>query len=114
MVALSGLENILRFGKADNPTADDSNPYAVQIEECYGLDKIEFLQSHENLDIYKKAFKVVETYFGSEEGDTDAQVNPAVASDQQFFQFNGPQGSNQAPAAAADSTHTAPGAVFQF
>ena len=37
-----------------------TNPYAVQIEECYGLDKIEFLQSHENLDIYQKAFDIIE------------------------------------------------------
>ena len=39
-----------------------TNPYAVQIEECYGLDKIEFLQSHENLDIYQKAFDIIERY----------------------------------------------------
>jgi hypothetical protein len=30
-----------------------TNAYAVTVEECYGLDKIEFLQSHENLDIYQ-------------------------------------------------------------
>ena len=51
-VALSGLENILRFGETDAKETG-TNPYAVQIEECYGLDKIEFLQSHENLEIYQ-------------------------------------------------------------
>ena len=56
MVALSGLENILRFGSVDGGAG--TNPYAVQIEECYGLDKIEFLQSHENLDIYKKVLMI--------------------------------------------------------
>ena len=30
------------------------NAYAVTVEEVYGLDKIEFLQSHENLEIYQK------------------------------------------------------------
>lgn len=113
MVALSGLENILRFGKGETAAAEDTNPYAVQIEECYGLDKIEFLQSHENLDIYKKAFKVVETYFGSEgDGDSDAQVNPSVATDQQFFQFNGPQPS--ANSASQPQEGNVPGSVFQF
>ena len=57
MVALSGLENILRFGSVDGGAG--TNPYAVQIEECYGLDKIEFLQSHENLDIYKKVLLII-------------------------------------------------------
>ena len=57
MVALSGLENILRFGSVDGGAG--TNPYAVQIEECYGLDKIEFLQSHENLDIYKKVLLTI-------------------------------------------------------
>merc|ERR1712029_1016900 len=102
---------ILRFGSVDGGAG--TNPYAVQIEECYGLDKIEFLQSHENLDIYKKAFKVVETYFGSEgDGDSDAQVNPSVATDQQFFQFNGPQPS--ANSASQPQEGNVPGSVFQF
>ena len=47
-VALSGLENILRFGQQDAKETG-VNVYAVTVEECYGLDKIEFLQSHENL-----------------------------------------------------------------
>ena len=46
------------------------------VEECYGLDKIEFLQSHENLDIYRKAFDIIERYFGSEED--DSRIAPSV------------------------------------
>ncbi len=49
------------------------NPYANLIEECYGLDKIEFLQSHENMEIYQKAFDIIEHYFGSED-DADVRV----------------------------------------
>jgi hypothetical protein len=37
------------------------------IEECFGLDKIEYLQSHENIEIYQKAFHIIETYFGVDE-----------------------------------------------
>ena len=49
-VALNGLENILRFGEAESKNTGGSNPYAVIIEEVFGLDKIEFLQvGRENL-----------------------------------------------------------------
>lgn len=82
-VALSGLENILRFGDQDSKETG-VNPYAVQMEECYGLDKIEFLQSHENLDIYQKAFDIIEHYFGSEED--DSRIAPNV--NPQQFEFN--------------------------
>ena len=52
------------------------NTYAVTVEECYGLDKIEFLQSHENLEIYQKAFDIIERFFGSEE--EDSKIAPQV------------------------------------
>jgi len=66
-VALNGLDNILKLGAAESKRTNDANPYAVMIEECYGLDKIEYLQSHENIEIYQKAFHLIETYFGVDE-----------------------------------------------
>jgi importin subunit alpha-1 len=54
-----------------------------------GLDKIEFLQSHENMEIYQKAFDIIEHYFGSEE--EDARVAPSVDPQEQQFQFNSEQ-----------------------
>lgn len=52
-----------------------------------GLDKIEFLQSHENMDIYRKVFDMIEDYFGSEE--EDVKVAPSVDPNApQQFQFN--------------------------
>ncbi len=105
-VALSGLENILRFGEAESKETG-SNPYAVLIEECYGLDKIEFLQSHENLDIYRKAFDIIEHYFGSED-DADARIAPTVDSQGQQFEFNPALAANQA------QSHQPEAPSFQF
>lgn len=51
-----------------------------------GLDKIEFLQSHENLDIYQKSFEIIENYFGSEE--EDGRTAPAVSSTTDQYQFS--------------------------
>ncbi|XP_015590088.1 importin subunit alpha-7 isoform X2 [Cephus cinctus] len=90
-VALNGLENILRLGEQDTGMQNRVNPYAVLIEECYGLDKIEFLQSHQNMDIYQKAFDIIEHYFGSEE--EEARIAPAVDSEGQQFQFTTPDSS---------------------
>lgn len=45
------------------------------------MDKIEYLQAHENRDIYHKSFYIIEQYFGNEE--EDSRVAP-VAGTQQF------------------------------
>lgn len=50
-----------------------------------GLDKIEFLQSHENQEIYQKAFDLIEHYFGVEED--DASLAPQVDENQQQYLF---------------------------
>ncbi|ETN64894.1 importin alpha-7 subunit [Anopheles darlingi] len=83
-VALNGLENIL---KAGNQQQTKPNPYAVMIEECYGLDKLEFLQSHLNNDIYEKAFSIIQKYFSND--DEDLAVAPTTDNNQ--FQFNADQ-----------------------
>ncbi|XP_012064444.1 PREDICTED: importin subunit alpha-7 [Atta cephalotes] len=90
-VALNGIENILRLGEQDATMHNGLNPYAVLIEECYGLDKIEFLQSHQNMDIYQKAFDIIERFFGSEEEDT--RLVPSIDSQGQEYQFTAPDSS---------------------
>ena len=37
-VALNVLENILRLGEQDGRTQSTINPYAVVVEECYGME----------------------------------------------------------------------------
>ena len=51
-----------------------------------GLDKIEFLQGHENREIYKKSYDIIERYFSSEE--EDKVIAPQLDT-QQHFQFGG-------------------------
>ncbi|XP_061222160.1 importin subunit alpha-6 isoform X2 [Neopsephotus bourkii] len=85
-VALNGLENILRLGEQESKQSGMGvNPYCALIEEAYGLDKIEFLQRHENQEIYQKAFELIEHYFGVEE--EDSSIAPQVDESQQQFLF---------------------------
>lgn len=63
-----------------------------------GLDKIEFLQNHESREIYKKAFDIIERYFGTEE--EDSNLAPKVSDQSQQFQF--------------DSTSPVPAGGFQL
>lgn len=88
-VALNGLENILKLGDQDAKATNGTNKYAMMVEACYGLDKIEFLQSHENMEIYQKAFDIIEHYFGTEE--EDARVAPSVDTEHQQYNFSADQ-----------------------
>lgn len=99
-VALSGLENILQCGAVEARKTNDvaNNLYANQVEECYGLDKIEFLQSHENMEIYQRAFDIIEKYFGCEGNDIDENIAPPtaqVAGGSEQFQFQTPENDGQ-------------------
>ncbi|PIO32464.1 hypothetical protein AB205_0152400, partial [Aquarana catesbeiana] len=68
-VVLDGLSNILKM--AD----DEAETIANLIEECGGLEKIEQLQSHENEDIYKLAFEIIDQFFSSDI-DEDSSLVP--------------------------------------
>lgn len=59
-VVLDGINNLLKMAGPDMDTI------TRMIEECGGLDKIESLQNHENVDIYKLAYEIIEQYFGDD------------------------------------------------
>lgn len=69
-VVLDGINNMLKLAGTQVETL------ANMIEECSGLDKIESLQNHENVEIYKLAYDIIEQYF-SEEAD-DVNLAPQV------------------------------------
>lgn len=68
-VALDGLDNILKIGEQDRIAAGPGavNQYALYVEEAGGMITIHNLQQHDNLEIYKKAFNIMDKYFPDEE-----------------------------------------------
>lgn len=59
-VVLDGINNML---KAAGPQVEQ---LANMIEECGGLDKIEALQNHNNIEIYRLAYDIIEQYFSGD------------------------------------------------
>mmetsp|Transcript_33875 Transcript_33875/g.61566 ORF Transcript_33875/g.61566 Transcript_33875/m.61566 type:complete len:546 (-) Transcript_33875:52-1689(-) len=86
-VALEGLENILKVGEAEAKATGQENQMATFVAEAEGLAKVEALQHHENQEIYEKAVKLLEAYFGAEE-EEDAAIAPAAQGD--TFSFGAP------------------------
>ncbi|CEG35425.1 importin alpha-2 subunit [Plasmopara halstedii] len=84
VVALEGLENILRVG--DLKKTNDINEVATLIDEADGVAKIQALQYHANEDIYLKSMSIVEAYFNGEE-DAEDSLAPDTDVNAQQFQF---------------------------
>ena len=59
-VVLDGINNLLKLA------GTELEQVTATIEECGGLDKIESLQNHENVEIYKLAYEIIEQYFSEE------------------------------------------------
>lgn len=59
-VILDGLSNILKM------SGSQSRLIADIIEEAGGVERIEALQQHENIEIYKMAYFIIDRYFQAE------------------------------------------------
>lgn len=70
-----------------------AGPHAEQIanliEECDGLTKIEDLQNHENVEIYKLAYDIIEQYFSDDVAEDDGGILPVAADGNFQFQVDG-------------------------
>lgn len=86
-VALDGLENILKVGDMDKPMTN-FNQMALYIEEAGGMEKIHNLQLHDNVDIYKKAYGLIDKYFGEDDEEEAADIAPAVDQATGTFSFS--------------------------
>lgn len=53
-----------------------------------GIDKLEYLQSHENLEIYHKTFGIIDRYFSGDDGSTHLVPNVVGEGDNSQFVFN--------------------------
>ncbi len=62
------MANILKMA------GPDAEYIATAIEEAGGLDKIEKLQNHKNMDVYKLAYSIIDKYFTSEVSGLDKNV----------------------------------------
>ncbi|KRY20535.1 Importin subunit alpha-4, partial [Trichinella patagoniensis] len=77
-VILDGLNNILKMA------GDEVEVITQQIEDCGGLDHIETLQTHENEEIYKLAYEILDKYFTD---DDDLMGGYCLLHDRQAYEF---------------------------
>merc|ERR1719265_705829 len=85
-MVLDGIDNILKVGSTNEkfefrPHKDTTNPFALEVDECGGLDKIEELLYHTDDEIYEKALRIIEHYFSSdpeENSELSQQINDKI------------------------------------
>ena len=85
LVVLEAINNLLRAGNyAYVNERDRNNQVALKFDEIGGLTKMEELQNHPNVKIYKKVVEIMEEHYGLEEvtDENEAPCDPMV------FAFN--------------------------
>ncbi|XP_005185058.1 importin subunit alpha [Musca domestica] len=63
-VVLTGLSNLFALAEKLGGTEN----LCLMVEEMGGLDKLENLQQHENEEVYKKAYAIIDAYFSNGDG----------------------------------------------
>jgi importin subunit alpha-6/7 len=94
VVALEGLENILKAGAPGNgllpPNSSEQNPFVFQCEQSGLAEKLEELQESSNDVIYNKSFTLLATYFGgqNEEEQMESSVSESTSTSYPSVPFN--------------------------
>ena len=79
-IVLLGMDSLEALLKVDDK-------FGALIDEAEGIEKLEKLQEHENEEVYHKAVKLLDTYFGGEE---DGLENIAPSENGNFYNFGSP------------------------
>ncbi|XP_064473683.1 importin subunit alpha-5-like isoform X2 [Ornithodoros turicata] len=87
LVALDAIRNILAAGDK----LGQRDKICLMVEEAGGLDKVEALQRHENVEVYNVALGIIEQYFGDDLGDQDYAVAPEAQGDSYTFSAPAPE-----------------------
>ena len=96
LVALEGIENVLKTGALQAEENQGGNVIARYVEEAGGLDKIEALQTHQEKMIYSKASRILSTYYDTEAEEVDIVPSENPNANQFGFGMNN-TGNNQGP-----------------
>ena len=108
IIAMEALEAILK-------SARDTTALVQMIEESEGIDKLETLQEHENQEVYDKAVKIIEKYFGGEEEEGESENAAPVVGSNGTYAFGMPATSfDRAATKVAGTFEAAPTQVYDF
>jgi len=82
-VILEAVDNILFVGDQLSKQNGSKNPYLQIMEEAETIEKLEDLQNHQNKEIYEKAVRILEVYFGAEQENISENIFSQVIQQQQ-------------------------------
>ncbi|XP_017005768.1 importin subunit alpha [Drosophila takahashii] len=71
-VVQTGLSNLFALAEKLGGTEN----LCLMVEEMGGLDKLETLQQHENEEVYKKAYAIIDTYFSNADDEAEQELAP--------------------------------------
>lgn len=57
------------------------NKFALMLEMCGGVDKLEALQTHKNNQVYERALRLLENYFNLDTAEQDTLLGAIQASE---------------------------------
>eukprot|EP00389_Voromonas_pontica_P010872 GDKH01016573.1.p1 GENE.GDKH01016573.1~~GDKH01016573.1.p1 ORF type:complete len:536 (-),score=184.00 GDKH01016573.1:252-1859(-) len=110
-VALEALENILNMGRTkQRESGAEENPWALRVEQCDGISKLEALNEDPNEEIYNRAVRILETFFPEVDDENDP-VEVKTDGQQPMGGVSGAQPQGFAPFGAAANT---PAGGFNF